>query len=58
MFNWRLEDCVDADGRARLASVALSYISGRALATPRHTGGGTVMPMLEAMWAETRARLL
>ena len=54
MYDWRLEDCVGADGRARMASVALSYVSGRALAAPRHANNGTVMPMLEAMWTETR----
>ena len=55
MYDVKLSDCVGADGRARLASVLLSYIRGRALAAPRHTGGGTVLPVLEAMWTETRA---
>jgi hypothetical protein len=55
MYDWKLQDCVGEDGRTRVASTALSYVSGRALAAPRHAGGGTVLPMLEAMWTETRA---
>ena len=55
MYDWKLQDCVGEDGRARVASCALSYVSGRALAAPRHAGGGTVLPLLEAMWTETRA---
>jgi hypothetical protein len=55
MYDVKLSDCVGADGRARQASVLLSYIRGRALAAPRHTSGGTVLPVLEAMWTETWA---
>ena len=54
MYDVKLSDCVGADGRARQASVLLSYVRGRALAAPRHTSGGTVLPVLEAMWTETR----
>ena len=53
-YDLKLEDYVGADERARAAFVVLSYVSGRALAAPRHTASGTVLLMLNAMWTETR----
>ena len=56
MYNIQLAGCVGADGRAGVASVLISFVSGRALAGPRHAPSGTVYPLLEAMWAEAQAQ--
>lgn len=54
MYSMYIEGCVDSSGRSRLASVALSYVRGRALAAGRHAVAGTVMPILHAMEEESQ----
>ena len=57
MYFMQWSTCVAPNGTLHYGSLVLSYLSGYVLTTGRHAADGSVLPILEAMWAETAARL-
>jgi len=55
MYTLTWEGACSLEGRALWASVALSYIQGWALPAGRHNRGGTVLPILDALWTNAEA---